>query len=69
MRLISRFRENRFGSLQHFRDLRYNASRGKEVTKMDTRRKIDAMLDKITSQQQLKRIYNFVKYVYIYSTK
>lgn len=67
MRRISRNRENGFGSLQHIRDLRYNASRGKEVTKMDTRRKIDALLDKITSQQKLKRIYNFVKYVYIYT--
>lgn len=67
MRQISRNRENGFGSLQHIRDLRYNASRGKEVTKMDTRRKIDALLDKITSQQKLKRIYNFVKYVYIYT--
>lgn len=67
MRRISRNRENGFGSLQHIRDLRYNASRGKEVKKMDTRRKIDALLDKITSQQKLKRIYNFVKYVYIYT--
>lgn len=65
MRPISRFREIRFRSLQHVRNLRYNASRGKEVKKMDIRRKIDALLDKITSQQQLKRIYNFVKYVYI----
>lgn len=33
---------------------------------MDTRQKIDALLDKITSQQKLKRIYKFIKYVYIY---
>lgn len=35
--------------------------------KMDIRQKIDALLDKITSQQKLKRIYNFAKYVYIYT--
>ena len=26
---------------------------------------IDALLDKITDQQKLKRIYDFVKYIYI----
>lgn len=67
MRPISRFREIRFRGLQHIRDPRYNASRGKEVKKMDIRQKIDALLDKITSQQQLKRIYNFAKYIYIYT--
>lgn len=67
MRPISRNREIRFRSLQHVRNLRYNASRGKEVKKMDIRQKIDALLDKITSQQQLKRIYNFAKYIYIYT--
>lgn len=35
--------------------------------KMDIRQKIDALLDKITSQQKLKRIYDFAKYVYIYA--
>lgn len=33
----------------------------------DVRRKIDALLDKITSKEQLTRIYNFIKYVYIYT--
>lgn len=32
---------------------------------MDTRQKIDELLDKITSEQVLKRIYRFVKYLYI----
>lgn len=67
MRPISRNREIGFRGLQRIRDLRYNASRGKEVKKMDIRQKIDALLDKITSQQQLKRIYNFAKYIYIYT--
>ena len=31
------------------------------------RHKIDALLDKITSEKQLTRIYNFIKYVYIYT--
>lgn len=30
------------------------------------RQKIDALLDKITSAEKLKRIYEFVKYIYIY---
>ena len=32
----------------------------------ETRKKIDALLDKITSEELLKRIYDFVKYIYIY---
>lgn len=32
----------------------------------ETRKKIDAMLDKIASEELLKRIYDFVKYIYIY---
>lgn len=32
----------------------------------DTRKKIDVMLDKITSRNLLERIYNFVKYIYIH---
>lgn len=35
--------------------------------KQDTRQKIDALLQKITKESQLKRIYNFVKYIYIHS--
>lgn len=58
---------NHAGTLQHVRDLRYNARRRKEVMKLDIRQKIDVLLDKITSQQKLKRIYNFAKYVYIYT--
>ena len=33
----------------------------------DIRQKIDGLLGKITSDEQLKRIYNFIKYVYIYT--
>lgn len=33
---------------------------------MDYRKKIDTMLDKITSRRKLARIYSFVKYIYIY---
>lgn len=33
--------------------------------RMDIRQKIDALLQKITSEDQLKRIYRFVKYIYI----
>lgn len=32
----------------------------------DIRKKIDALLDRITSAKKLKRIYRFIKYVYIY---
>lgn len=31
------------------------------------RQMINALLDKITSKEQLTRIYNFIKYVYIYT--
>ena len=34
---------------------------------MDTRKKIDELLDKITSEQVLIRIYRFVKYLYIHN--
>lgn len=34
-----------------------------------TRKKIDAMLDKITSEDIMNRIYRFVKYMYIYVQK
>lgn len=34
--------------------------------KVDYRKKIDAMLDRITSKSKLARIYSFVKYIYIY---
>lgn len=37
----------------------------REGVAMDTRQKIDELLDKITSEQVLKRIYRFVKYLYI----
>lgn len=30
------------------------------------RQKIDTLLDKITSEDVLKRIYEFIKYIYIY---
>lgn len=33
----------------------------------DIRQKINALLDKITSEDKLTRIYNFIKYVYIYT--
>lgn len=33
----------------------------------DIRQKIDLLLGKITSNEQLTRIYNFIKYVYIYT--
>lgn len=35
--------------------------------KQDTRQKIDALLQKITKESQLERIYAFVKYIYIHS--
>lgn len=35
---------------------------------MDTRCKIGKLLDKITSQQALERIYRFIQYVYIHSS-
>lgn len=37
----------------------------KAVVRVDTRKKIDNMLDKINSENLLKRIYEFVKYIYI----
>lgn len=37
--------------------------------RMDIRQKIDALLRKITSEDQLKRIYRFVKYIYIHTSK
>lgn len=30
------------------------------------RQKVDTLLDKITSEDVLKRIYEFIKYIYIY---
>ena len=33
----------------------------------DIRRKINVLLEKITSEDKLTRIYNFIKYVYIYT--
>lgn len=38
----------------------------KAVVRVDTRKKIDNMLDKINSENLLKRIYEFVKYIYIH---
>lgn len=35
--------------------------------KQNTRQKIDALLQKITKESQLERIYRFVKYIYIHS--
>lgn len=32
----------------------------------ETRKKINTLLDKIKSEELLKRIYNFIKYIYIY---
>ena len=37
---------------------------GKEM-----RKKINALLDKIASEDALKRIYQFIKYIYIYAQK
>ena len=37
--------------------------------RMDIRQKIDALLQKITSEDQLERIYRFVKYIYIHTPK
>ena len=39
----------------------------REGVAMDTRQKIDELLDKITSEQVLKRIYRFVKYLYMHN--
>lgn len=36
---------------------------------MDIRQKIDALLQKITSESQLKRIYRFVKYIYLHTPR
>ncbi len=36
---------------------------------MDTRQKIDALLQKITSESQLRRIYRFIKYIYVHAPK
>lgn len=36
--------------------------------RMTTRQKIDALLDKITSQQLLERIYRFVQFIYIHTS-
>lgn len=33
---------------------------------MDTRKKIDELLQKITSEHTLQRIYRFVKYLYVH---
>jgi hypothetical protein len=35
----------------------------------DIRRKIDAVLDKITSPELLRRIYRFAQYMYIHVQK
>ena len=35
---------------------------------MDTRRRIVDMLERITDEQLLNRIYRFVKYIYIHKT-
>ena len=70
LRQISRNRETvpeRFNTSGICGIMQDNARRRREVMKLDIRQKIDALLDKITSQQKLKRIYNFAKYVYIYT--
>lgn len=36
---------------------------------MDTRQKIDALLQKITSESQLQRIYKFIQYIYVHGQK
>ena len=36
---------------------------------MDIRQKIDALLQKITSESQLKRIYRFVQYIYLHTPR
>ena len=36
---------------------------------MDVRHKIDALLQQITSERQLQRIYRFIKYVYLHTPK
>ena len=59
---------NRHRSPFFFHNLRYNGTRRK-VMRMDIRQKIDALLQKITSEDQLKRIYRFVKYIYIHAPK
>ena len=66
--IISRFRETGPDRLHSFHNLRYNETRRK-VMRMDIRQKIDALLQKITSEDQLKRIYRFVKYIYIHTPK
>lgn len=38
----------------------------KAVVVLDTRTKIDNLLDKINSEKLLKRIYEFVKYIHIH---
>lgn len=39
----------------------------KEGGDMSIRQKIDAILDKIKSEDKLKRIYEFIKYIHIYT--
>lgn len=34
--------------------------------KVDTKQKINELLNKINSEKLLKRIYEFIKYIYIY---
>ena len=36
---------------------------------MEIRKKIDMLLDKINSEGALKRIYEFIKYIYIHGIR
>lgn len=63
---VSRYRETNRITLSKFWNIRYHEIR-KKVMRMDTRRKIDELLGKVTSQQALERIYRFIQYVYVHS--
>ncbi len=65
---VSLYREINRITLSKFWNIRYYGIR-KKVMRMDTRRKIIELLNKITSQRTLDRIYRFVRYVYIHGTE
>ena len=53
-------------SRTHSRSLKKMVIFSKEAMKMDIRQKIIGLLNKIDSETLLKRIYEFIKYIYIY---
>lgn len=62
---LSGYPDKAAGTIPYARGLWYDAICGRAVIWM--RQKIDALLDKITSEDVLKRIYEFIKYIYIYA--